>query len=234
MRKYALPKALYVILISLLLCLSINSTYAYFSASNLIESDITLHTIDVTWRDENSNMALFTTLFDDPSTAELNEAMSIQIISELRRGDYVQLQAEDINGTERNIKLNISNIGTTGAYCRMKITGKYTTKDGQEKTCKNGWLKLALANGNNKKFITETGWFYNDSNPQDNEDGYYYYGVDINNLSELTKHSGLTVADYIYLSADSSSDIYGSSLTITLTLETVQSTYNVYKDVWGL
>ena len=233
MRKYSMPKAVYVILISLLLCLSINYTYAYFSTSRTISSVITLNSINVTWRDENSNMALFTTLYDDPTTEDLNEALSIELIGEIKRGDYIQLQAKDINQVTRNIKLHISNTGTTGAYCRIKLTGKYTTKAGEERTCEDGWLQLAYDEGNGvKSFITDNGWFY--SNESSDGVGYYYYGADLDALTALNKNAGMSLADLLFLSAESSTDMYGVSLRITLTLEAVQSSNNAYKSVWGI
>lgn len=233
MRKYSMPKVVYVLLISILLCLSINYTYAYFSSSKDVSSVITLNSIDVTWRNENANMALLPTLFDDPETEDLNEALSIQIVSELKRGDYVQLQAKDINDVTQDIKLNISNFGTTGAYCRIKLTGKYTTKLGEKKDCPDTWLNLALGGDNDTKtLMTNSGWFY--STGSSDGVGYYYYGSSLSSLTELSKNSGITLADYIFLSAESNTDMYGASLTITLTLEAVQSSNNAYKSVWGI
>jgi len=232
MRKYALPKAVYVILIAILLILSIDYTYAYFSASVIATGKIKLNSINVSWRDENSNMAQLPTLFDNPATSDVNEALSIQIISELKRGGYVQIQANDVNGVKRNIKLNISNLGTTGAYCRVRLNGTYTNKAGEQKNCEDDWLKLALTSGANKKFITNSGWFYDNS--ADDGVGYYYYGESLNSLTELTKNTALTFADYIYLSSDSNVDMFGASLVITLTLDAVQSSNNAYKSVWGL
>ena len=228
-----MPKAVYILLISILLCLSINYTYAYFSTSRTVESVITLNSINVTWRDENSNMALFTTLYDDPNTEDLNESLSIQLIGEIKRGDYIQLQAKDINLVTRNIKLHISNTGTTGAYCRLKITGEYTTKAGEEKTCEDGWLQLALDEGDGtKSFITDNGWVY--SNGTTDGVGYYYYGSSLSSLTTFNKNAGMTLADHLFLSAESSTDMYGVSLRITLTLEAVQSSNNAYKSVWGI
>ena len=231
MRKYSIPKAVYGLLIFILICLSISYTYAYFSASDIVTGEITLNSIDVTWRNENSNMALIPTLFDDPTTEDINEALSIQIVSDLKRGDYVQLQAKDIHGVKQDIKLNISNIGSTGAYCRIKLTGTYITKLGEEKTCEDDWLNLALGGANDtKKLMTSSGWFYSDASGE----GYYYYGSSINSLTELGKNSGLTLADYIFLSAESSTDMYGASLKVILTLEAVQSSNSAYKAVWGI
>lgn len=234
MRKYSIPKAVYSLAIAILLCLSISYTYAYFSASNIITGEITLNSINVTWRNENANMALFPTLFDDPDTTDLNESLAIQITGEIKRGDYAQIKANDINGTLQNIKLNISNTGTSGAYCRIKLTGKYTTKLGETKTCPDDWLKLALGGANDtKKLITNNGWFY--STGSSDGVGYYYYGSTLDNLTELGKNTGLTFADFIYLEAtENNTDMYGASLTITLTLEAVQIANNAYKAVWGI
>ncbi len=234
MRKYSIHKSLYTVLILVLLCLSVSYTYAYFSASTVITGKMTLHTIDVTWRNENSNMALLPSLFDKPETSDLNEALAIQITGEIKRGDYAQIKATDINGTLQNVKLNISNTGTTGAYCRIRLAGKYTTKLGEQKTCPDEWLNLALGgSGSTKKFITNNGWFY--STGSSDGVGYYYYGTAFNSLTELGKNTGLTFADYIYLSAtEDNIDMYGASLTITLTLESVQSSNSAYKTIWGI
>lgn len=225
MRKYAMPKVAYILLMMILLCLSIGYTYAYFSAIDKVKGSLILHSINVSWRDGGSNDARIPTLFDNPTTNE-NEAMSIAITGELVRGGYTQIKARDINNNIKNIKLKISNFGTTGAYCRIKITGTYLDKNNEQKVCEDGWLQLALSDDDSYDLITENGWTY--------YNGYYYYGADINSLTELSRNSGLTVADYLYLSSTSSADVYGATLNIVLTLEAVQSSNNAYKSVWNL
>ena len=219
MRKRGIPKSVYVIWITLLLFLSIGYTYAYFSALDSVTTQATVYNINVTWRDENKNDALLGTWFNDTS--------NIAITSELVRGKFVSITATNKSSQQQNVKLKMANLGSTGAYCRIKIVATYTNNGGVEKTCEDGWIQLALnTGGSTPTLITSSGWFYSN--------GYYYYGTNINNLTELGKNTGVTVADNIKLSETSSADIYGSTLKIVLKLEAAQKANNGYKYVWGL
>ena len=218
MRKYAISKSVYIIWIAILLFLSIGYTYAYFSAIDTVTTNGVVHDINVSWRDENANDALLSTWFNDVS--------SIALSSELTRGDFVQIKALNKDTQLQEVKLKMANFGSTGAYCRIKITATYVNNSDEQKTCDDDWFELALADGTDKNLITDNGWFYHE--------GYYYYGANVNNLTELSRNSGVTVADYIKLSTDSDADIYGANISMTLTLEAVQSSNQAYKYIWGI
>ena len=76
------------------------------------------------------------------------------------------------------------------------------------------------------------GWFYHN--------GYYYYGTKTTSvetgttiaLTEVSAYGGQVVADYIYLDENAGSVIFGSSVKIILTLESIQTTNNAYVSVW--
>ena len=112
-----------------------------------------------------------------------------------------------------------------------EIDAAYTPKD--ETTpipCGEQWVQLAYKYGENDIVLIEgDGWFY--------DNGYYYYGVDYGAYKVLTPtgaRQGVVIADYVYLQSDIDASIYGSSMSITLTAEAVQTTNNAYKTVWGV
>ncbi|MBQ7798218.1 MAG: hypothetical protein IJ371_03760 [Clostridia bacterium] len=243
MRKYAIPKVAYILLIMLIACLSIGYTYAYFSALSTANSTTSLGSIDIAWRDNNS-LALMQTLFDDTKTTE-NEALSIALNSDLKlkRGDYTEITANNVSGKSSTVKLEMLNDkATIGAYCRIRIDASYKHAEDIEATpCEDGWIQLALADGTTNTLITSNGWFYHKATGS--EYGYYYYGTKTTDtqtgtttfkLTELKKGQGQVVADRLFLSADSPSEILGSSVKIVLTLEGIQTTNKAYEDVWGL
>ena len=230
MRKYAIPKYIYIGVALMLIILSVGYTYAYFSAIATANADITLGKIDIVWRDANYSASL-SSLFEDSNT--------ITISSTLKRGGYVPLKSViekgDQKGTEVDLRLQISNVnGTVGAYCRLKITATYQATDqqgnavGEVFTCEDGLVKLAL----DDTFITDidvNGWVF--------QDGYYYYGYqdgDELKLNTLAKLQAQLVANQIYLSPDVDATIFGAKAKITLTLEGVQTTHEAYKSVWEL
>ena len=68
---------------------------------------------------------------------------------------------------------------------------------------------------------------------------YYYYAPsgDISNLTRedvIAPGGGPAVAEYVYLDASSSAELYGKQVELTLTVEAVQASNNAYKSVWGL
>lgn len=236
MRKYSIPKIMYVLLILMIASLSIGSTYAYFSAIATANGTLSMGKIEIEWVDNNKN-ATIKYLFDDNTTEDTNEALSISISGRLKRGDYTQILSKDSEGNDVPIKLEISNAnGLVSAYCRMKITATYKQIDGTVTPCSNEWLQLALADEddpNNKTFITnlDNGWVFNEY------DKYYYYGIvsnDVYILRELEAGAGQLVADYLYLSSDVPSSLLGSEMHIILTLEAVQTANNAYKTLWNL
>ena len=242
MRKYLIPKVTYVIALLLLTCLSIGYTYAYFSGIAYAESNVTLGKINMVWRDFNSNWAGMDTLFNiKPAEGEdgVNEAMSIKVKGSLKRGNFTDIIATDINNKEASRLLEVANINDddgVGAYCRIKISATYTIEDAEPETCEDGWIQLALKMGNNDpKLITSNGWFF--------YNGYYYYGkqttdpdgnVTKRQLTSLSSGGGLALANYLYLSSDSPASMLGAKVEIILTLEGVQDSHGAYKSAWEI
>ncbi|MBQ7880478.1 MAG: hypothetical protein IJ358_01375 [Clostridia bacterium] len=236
MRKYAIPKTMYIALIAILLCFSVGYTYAYFSATKVASASLTLGYIDVTWRDGNNGDAAFssTETFDKESTTD-DESLAIGIIGEITRGGYAQITAKNVSDQTRNIMLKMANInGTVGAYCRIKIDATYTPAGSTEiKQCEDGWVQLAME----QTLITLGDWCeYN---------GYYYYGSKTTTttdgvttttfeLTELSKKGGVDVANYLYLSPESSTELYDATLSIIVRLEAIQTTNNACEHEWGI
>lgn len=231
MRKYAMPKVAYVLLVSILICLSIGYTYAYFSTHIEATSNVVLGKINVVWSDYESD-ARIPSLFDDPT--------SIRIDGELKRGEYTTIKArtkDDDENESSNIVLAMSNVGANvGAYCRIKLTATYTPKGSSTPiNCDADWIQLVYSSKSSNKLITETDWFY--------YEGYYYYGEQLTSksgavvsrtLTELERSSTIAIANSLYLSTDASPAMFGASVNIVLTLEGVQTTNEAYRQVWEL
>lgn len=243
MRKYTIPKIAYVLVVMLLSCLSIGSTYAYFSAKHTASSNLTLGKISIAWKDYVKD-AYIPSLFDDV------QAIVIDKETKLQRGQYTSIKSllpkenEEDDDEFIDLSLAMSNVdATTSAYCRIEIIAKYTLNNAPstQYDCDDGTVQLAL----NDSLITqvqvnevsgeryESGWF--------EHNGYYYYGnatkdVDGNitraTLKELSVGETKLIANQLYLSTNADAEMLGASMTIMLTLEGVQTAHDAYKTVW--
>ena len=222
MRKFAIPKFVYVLLVLMLGVLSIGYTYAYFSSKYQASAAIQMGKIGLVWRDNAVDKLIN------------NGANSISITAEeLDAGAFSKILAlTDDQSSTRDSVLELENKDATVAiYCRIKIDATYTPKDEEvQVNCGEQWIQLAYKYGaSNPKLISNDGWFY--------DNGYYYYGTDngaSKTLSPIDARSGLVVANYIYLSADVDAEIYGGAMSIVLTAEAVQTTNNAYQSVWDV
>jgi len=239
MRKLGFVKIFYVIAISTLLCLSVGSTYAYFSSNTKASAKFTIGNIDITWRNANGGSGFTEELFEDVN--------SINVTGELKRDGFTKINVQYKDATYTDVRLQISNrSGTVPAYCRMQITATYTPKNSTQKYDCSDWIKLALDLSGEKVFITDlktkgaNGWVFvegpNDEATAENDDYYYYASGTADELTftELLNGQNYLVADHLYLSSESPANILGSKINITLTLEGVQSANEAYKSVWGL
>lgn len=230
MRKYAIPKIAYILLIMLISCLSFGYTYAYFSATATATADVSLGMIDIWWSDSFSG-STFGEMFADPTQIQVSGD------SIMKRGSFVDMQAHtlfDDEGEASPILLSISNTeATVNAYCRIQIVATYTPKGGEEVvTCDDGWVQL----GYYDELITTQGWF--------EHNGYYYYGaVDTRDgegkitkatLTELEAGMAIPIANQLYLDTSADSSLLGGTMTITLILEGVQTTNLAYQSEWAV
>lgn len=222
MRKFAIPKVMYVLLVLVLGVLSIGYTYAYFSSTYQANAELKLGKIGLVWRDNAVNKVIN------------NGANSIAITAEeLDAGGFSKILAlTDDQSSTRDSILELENIdATVPIYCRIKIEAKYTPK-GEETPidCGEQWVQLAFKYGaGNPKLISNNGWFY--------DNGYYYYGTDngsTKTLSTIGARNGLVIANYIYLSDEVDAEIYGGAISIVLTADAVQTTNMAYQSVWGV
>ena len=222
MRKFAIPKYLYMLLIVVLGVLSIGYTYAYFSSTYQASTNLQLGKIGIVWRDSVANKVIN------------NGANSISIMAEkLDTGEFSKIQAptEDQSSTRDSSLALLNQNATVPIYCRIKIDATYIPKgESQPIECGEQWIQLAYNDGStNSKLITNSGWFY--------DNGYYYYGRDngvTKTLTALNVNSGTIVANRIYLAPDVDAEIYGGEVSIILTCEAVQTTNNAYQAVWGV
>ncbi len=235
MRKYSIPKFMYVLVVLILAGLSIGYTYAYFSAMDSASSSLKAGEVDVCWVDSESGMTMqsLTGTVNPGHLTTVNNVQTIKLTNSLKRDGYVHLQTKDKSDQNIDITLQVDNRGTVDAYCRIKITATYVPlSGGNALTCEDGWLKLYLNNAdtfNADMAITDLGWTY--------YNGYYYYGsvsgTDLS-LTPVTKGNGEMLANYIYLDKDAPSKILGATVNIVVTLEAVQTTNDAYKSVWNL
>ena len=220
MRKFAIPKFIYVLVVFVLGILSIGYTYAYFSSTHQASANLELGKIGLVWRDNAVDKVIN------------NGANSISITAEeLDAGEFSKIQAptQDQSSMRDSILALLNNDATVPIYCRVKIEASYTPRDETEPVeCGSQWVQLAYDSGNgNAKLISNNGWFY--------DDGYYYYGNgSTKKLQAINAKNGIIVANRIYLSPDVDADVYGGAMSITLIGEAVQTTNNAYQSVWGV
>ncbi len=237
-----MPKIAYVLVVVLLSCLSLGYTYAYFSAKDSASSNVTLGKISILWKDYAQD-AYISSLFDEVQSIVIDPQTS------LKRDEYTSIKAllpkEKENDADEfaNLSLAISNVNATAsAYCRIQIEAKYIINNtSTEVDCADGVIQLALNSAVITKTqvnevtgeIYQTGWF--------EDDGYYYYGNAVKDedgnitsatLKELTAGETTLIANQLYLAHNAEAQMLGSSVSIVLTLQGVQSTNQAYKSVW--
>ena len=220
-------------LVAILVCLSIDYTYAYFSATHISDAKMTAGAIDLNWKTENSNLS------DDNIVTVTTSSLS--------RGSYQTLKIKNTSGEIGLWISNSSSSNTVPAYCRIKISAKYKTQgsDTWEDCADTTWIKLALTDADTEELVYDTDgktvvdisrtdynftdyrnlWVY--------KDGYYYCVDEDFELMSISKGKGFMVADYIGLAADMDATLLGASLDITLTVEGIQVTHDMYT-TWGL
>ena len=225
MRKYSIPKAAYILLVSILVALCIGYTYAYFSSyyENVTEPE--LGYIEMFWYDEKG----FTV--NGPNGGNI-----VAIGAEKLKSDtHSQILAMGANNTTRPIELWLgSGAATVPAYCRVKIEATYIPSGQEEaKPCGEQWIQLSYQGDNDEpELITDLDWFY--------YDGYYYYGDGSTNTLKEWWDEGFEwqepVADHIYLSPTVDPDVFGSQISIKLIVEAIQTTNGAISDPagWGV
>lgn len=220
MRKFAIPKSIYLVLVLLLGILSAGYTYAYFSSTQQAAAILELGKLDLVWRDKSINAII--------NNGDDSISVSAQ---ELSAGEFSKIQAStQEQNSMRDLILELVNIdATVPIYCRIQINATYIPKGETDSfDCDEQWIQLAYDDGAGiPKLISDKGWFY--------DEGYYYYGdgsTKTLNTIEATKE--VIVANYLYLSSNVDVDVYGGTISISLIAEAVQTTNNAYQSVWGV
>ena len=227
MRKYTMPKAAYISLVLLLISLCVGYTYAYFSAFYERPAQLELGYVSVVWYDQNYTLINGT-----------NNVISVGA-EKLSSDGFSKILALGEGNETRNLTLRIGNKpegdkATVASYCRIKIDASYTPSGSDtSKPCGDQWIQLAYkGSGTSIKLLTQNGWFYHD--------GYYYWGNGTTKqLSEFWIASGertVNIADYLYLAPTVDADVFGSSISIKLKVEAIQTTNGAVSDPggWGV
>lgn len=210
MCKYKISLATAFVMLLLMFC-SIGYTYAYFSQKASATANLGVYKTEIKWLDE--------------SYSAVGDGNTIALKSHLKRGAYTQIQNAE-KSTPMTLHLNyIEETASLPSYCRIKLTATYTNSANQTKDCSQ-YITLANLEGSTyTKLQDEDNWSY--------ENGYYYY-KDSTGLIKLNNEDVVFVAEYLYLDGDISADVFGASVTITLTAEVAQSANDGYKSVWGI
>lgn len=223
MRKYRIPKALYICLISILVCLSVGYTYAYFSANSSATGKATINVVDVDWGNKNGNSVL---------TSQFADTNTITLVNQLKRGKATKIQCTDKSGNPRDVYLTMRNEnGNVDVYCRIKIEATYINKQGQEVDFSQ-YLRLVnnVGTAETPTYVDIASgatayWTY--------ENGYYYYKTaSTGKMKTVYVGDMINVAEYIFLDSASSVDMYGADVNIKLTLQAVQSSHDAYTSEW--
>ncbi len=219
MRKYVLPKYLYIILIVIVCALSVGYTFAYFSATTIASGSLGVDKVYVSWLDSNgANISMLSNKVDSIA--------SIALVNPLKMGNWTQIQCQTTSG-EEEVHLTIglmNNDGTWGdvnAYYRMKIKATYTI-DGNTNDLssyiKLGYKDNGAADSVPVTEITGRGW------KLDADDGYYYRKDAGGNMLTLTPGGSTAVANYIYLDDEVGVDLFGATVSISIIAEAIQAT----------
>lgn len=195
----------------LLLFFSVGYTYAYFSQKASASASLNVYSTSVEWR-------------DGISLDKIGNGKTIALQSTLKRGTYTEIRSADGNA----ISLLISyaeKSGELASYCRLKLTASYINSSDTVVDCSQ-YLTLANKKGNTFTNIEDSGnWSY--------ENGYYYYKTSTG-LIKVENEETVSVASYLYLDGSSNADIFGSNISITLTVEMAQVANDGYRAVWGI
>lgn len=209
MCKYKLSLTTAFVL-TLLMFFSIGYCYAYFSQKATASANLDIYQTEIKWMDD--------------SLSSIGNGNTIALNSHLKRGAYTQIQAEGQSAT--SLRLNyMEETGTLPSYCRIKLTATYVNSLGETKDCSQYITLANYSNSTYTKLENSTSWKY--------ENGYYYYKTS-SGLTKLENETVILVAGYLYLDGSVNADIFGASVTITLTAEVAQVANAGYKSVWGI
>lgn len=239
MRKYHAPKLAYIFISAILLCFSFGYTYAYFSANAVVEATSKTNRASVAWyhiKPDNSDT-------DVDGLKIYSSNNTVTLTNSLRHGQYSAIQAQvyktvtsqgqttiepetGSGGTpvSQNVKLAVKNTGDVSIYCRVKLSASY--KDANDNTIDiSEHLRLVVYLNSEYVYSEDTDyWAYSN--------GYYYLGESSSSLTKITKNNYVVLADYVYLSPNASADLYGKSISVTITVDAVQSDHITSQDMW--
>lgn len=211
MCKYKISVATGFVML-LLLIFSFGYTYAYFSQKASATASLKMYSIQANW-------------YNSSTFSQIGNGNTIAIKSALKRGAYTQIvDSKDSSTIVLAVNHSEDDDGLE-AYCRIKLDATYINSLSETKDCSQ-YIVLAKKSGNSYTLLNNsTTWKY--------ENGYYYY-KNSSGLISLGNGDTIDVADYIYLAGNVSTDIFGASVSITLTVEMAQVANDGYKSVWGI
>ena len=224
MRKYAIPKLLYLVAVVMLVSLSFGVTYAYFSATVTVTGTAKMNQLVCYWIDSPT----FTQV-----SGIVSDTSEIQLVNTLQIGEHTRIKVQVDSTTQREISLGIGRQGNdVEAYCRIKLVALYSVDDWV--TSKDCSSSISLTNSYVDSSSGEDVTKYNDINGHGwTRDGnYYYYGTKASPTPFATNAIKLDVAEYIHLASNATPELYGASVKITLSLDIVQSAHDAHTFVW--
>ncbi len=223
MRKYAIPRPIYFMIILMLILLSFGSTYAYFSSKVIATADMSMHNVNVAWADMSSESFLRDALI----SSEFSDINNIALVNKLKRGENVQIQCVDKDGATVDVFLSVAtDEASTPVYCRVKIQATYN--NGTEDVDFSEYIQPKYKYPNSTGTLSNVstyGWVY--------ENGYYYYKQG-GNLKSIAGNNTIRFPNYIYLSEECSADLLGREVSLSFRVEAVQASASAVSSVWGI
>lgn len=224
MRKYAIPRPVYFMIILMLILLSFGSTYAYFSSKVIATADMSMHNVNVAWADMSSESTFSR---DGLISANFSNINDIVLVNKLKRGESVQIQCVDNKNATVDVFLSVAtDEASTPVYCRIKIQATYNNGTEDVDFSEHIQPKYKFPNSTGTlENVSIHDWVY--------ENGYYYYKQS-GNLKSINGNQTIRFANYIYLSEECSADLLGREVSLSFTVEAVQASASAVSSVWGI
>ncbi len=228
MRKYAIPKYMYILISALLLCFSLGYTYAYFSATAVVEGTVGMHRVQINWIHGAANNVDGLPIYAGSNTIALANGLKRGVHTPIEVHQYSEGEkVYDDNGEPITVALNLGlqNASDVSVYFRIKLTATY--ENGDDVVDISQYVILESYTGGNYVPITNRGWFYH-------TDGYYYLGSSAISLTEKYGGDYFIIAGYMYLDPAVGTEMYGKELSLLLKAEAIQSEHDAYVGEWNL
>lgn len=227
MRKYAIPKYIYILISALLLCFSLGYTYAYFSATAVAEGNVGMNRVQINWIYGSANDVDDLPIYTGSNTIVLANGLKLGARTPIEVHQYSAGEKVYDNGDPVTVTLNLGlqNSSDVSVYFRIKLTATY--EENGEDVDISQYVTLESYTGGNYVPITSRGWFYH-------TDGYYYLGTSASKLTKTAVDDYFMVAGYMYLDPDVGTELYGKEMSISIKAEAIQTEHDAHVSEWKL